>query len=78
LVSIAKTDSCLNEADRQEINAFIQANKLEKFGPVVTLQPKRVYEIEFDAVYTSTRHKSGLIVQSPILQSLHEVQVFQL
>lgn len=65
LVSIAKTDSCLNEADRQEINAFIQANKLEKFGPVVTLQPKRVYEIEFDAVYTSTRHKSGLTVQSP-------------
>lgn len=64
-VGIAKTEHGLNPLEIKEMNAYIHANKLEKFGPVVTIKPERVYEIECDAVYASNRHKLGLTVQAP-------------
>lgn len=65
LRTIAKTTIDLSESERLEVNQFIQTNKLEKFGPVHTVKPALVFEISFEGVQESRRHKTGLLLIAP-------------
>jgi DNA ligase 1 len=65
LVPFAKTSSGLTDEEIIKVDAFIRNNTLEKFGPVRTVKPELVFELEFDGVQKSSKHKSGIFVHSP-------------
>jgi DNA ligase-1 len=54
-----------------QVDAFIRKNTLEKFGPIRTVKPELVFEIEFDGIHKSSRHKSGIVVLSPRITCWH-------
>lgn len=65
LVPFAKAYSGLNDAEIREVDAFIRRNTQEKFGPVRTVKPELVFELAFEAIQRSSRHKSGIAVRFP-------------
>ncbi len=65
LVTVAKAYSGLTDKEIMEINKFIRNNSLEKFGPVRTVKPELVFEIAFEGIGFSNRHKSGVAVRFP-------------
>jgi len=65
LVPFAKAYSGLTDAEIRVVDAFIRQNTIEKFGPVRTVKPEMVFEIGFEAIARSTRHKSGIAVRFP-------------
>jgi DNA ligase-1 len=65
LVPIAKAYSGLTDAEIREVDAFVRRNTLEKFGPVRTVKPELVFELAFEGIQRSTRHKSGIAVRFP-------------
>ncbi len=65
IVPVCKIESGLSSADQERLDQFVRANTVEKFGPVRAVKPELVFEIVFDGVRPSTRHKSGLTLRSP-------------
>lgn len=65
LVPVAKAYSGLTDAEIKEVDAFVRKNTLEKFGPVRTVKPELVFELAFEGIQRSTRHKSGVAVRFP-------------
>jgi DNA ligase 1 len=65
LVPIAKAYSGLTNAEIREVDAFIRRNMIEKFGPVRTVKPELVFELAFEGLNLSKRHKSGVAVRFP-------------
>ena len=65
LVPFAKAYSGLTDAEIREVDRFIRANTREKFGPVRTVEPRLVFELAFEGIQESSRHKSGLAVRFP-------------
>ena len=65
LVSIAKAYSGLTDAEIRKVDAFIRQHMVEKFGPVRTVEPTLVFELAFEGIQRSTRHKSGIAVRFP-------------
>ncbi|KIC62685.1 ATP-dependent DNA ligase [Chryseobacterium taiwanense] len=65
LVTIAKAYSGLTDKEIQEVSQFISKNVLEKFGPVRTVKPELVFEIAFEGIGYSSRHKSGVALRFP-------------
>ena len=65
LISFAKAYSGLTDKEIREVDKFIKNNTLEKFGPVRTVKPELVFEIGFEGINASTRHKSGIAVRFP-------------
>jgi DNA ligase-1 len=65
LVPVARACSGLTDEEIERIDAFIRQNTLEKFGPLRSVSPQLVFEIAFDSIETSARHKSGLTLRSP-------------
>jgi DNA ligase-1 len=65
LVPIAKAYSGLTNAEIAEMDRFVRAHTVTRHGPVHTVEPLRVFEIAFEAIQVSTRHKSGLAVRFP-------------
>jgi DNA ligase 1 len=65
LVPIAKAYSGLTNAEIEEVDTFIRANMVEKFGPVRTVKPDLVFELAFERLNRSSRHKSGIAVRFP-------------
>jgi len=65
LIPVAKVLSGLTEEEIGRLDAFVRQNTLEKFGPVRSVKPQLVFEIAFDGIETSKRHKSGLTMRSP-------------
>jgi DNA ligase-1 len=65
LVPFAKAYSGLSDAEIREVDAFIRKNTLEKFGPVRTVRPELVFELAFEGIQRSARHKSGIAVRFP-------------
>ena len=65
LVPIAKAYSGLTDEEIRKLDNWIRRNTLERFGPVRTLKPEKVYEIGFEGVGPSARHKSGFAVRFP-------------
>jgi DNA ligase-1 len=69
LVPVAKAYSGLTDAEIREVDAFIRRNTVEKFGPVRTVKPELVFELAFEAIAPSSRHKSGIAVRFPRIQA---------
>lgn len=65
LVTIAKAYSGLTDKEIQEVSKFVNKNVLEKFGPVRTVKPELVFEIAFEGIQFSNRHKSGVALRFP-------------
>jgi DNA ligase-1 len=65
LVSFAKAYSGLTNAEIREVDAYVKKNTKEKFGPVRTVNPGLVFEIAFEGIQASPRHKSGVALRFP-------------
>jgi DNA ligase-1 len=65
LVPIAKAYSGLTDEEIRRVDAFVRHNTIEKFGPVRTVKPELVFELAFEGIRRSTRHKSGVAVRFP-------------
>jgi DNA ligase-1 len=65
LVPIAKAYSGLTDQEIKQVDAFIRKNTIETFGPVRTVKPELVFELGFEGIRTSSRHKSGVAVRFP-------------
>ncbi len=73
LVPFAKAYSGLTDAEINKVDNFVKRNTLEKFGPVRTVKPELVFEIGFEGINKSTRHKSGVALRFPrILRWRHD------
>jgi DNA ligase-1 len=65
LVSFAKAYSGLNNLELETLNRWIRINTIERFGPTRVVEQKQVFEIAFEGVMESKRHKCGLAVRFP-------------
>jgi DNA ligase-1 len=65
LVPFAKAYSGLSDAEFAQVDKVIRAHTLEKFGPVRSVRPTLVFELGFEGVNRSPRHKSGISVRFP-------------
>jgi DNA ligase-1 len=65
LVSFTKAYSGLTDEEFAAVDAFVKRNSLEKFGPVRTVKPELVFEIAFEGIAKSSRHKSGVALRFP-------------
>ncbi len=65
LVSFAKAYSGLTDKEIAQVDSFVRRNSLEKFGPVRTVKPELVFEIAFEGIAASNRHKSGVALRFP-------------
>ncbi|MEO7393297.1 MAG: ATP-dependent DNA ligase [Chitinophagaceae bacterium] len=65
LVSFAKAYSGLTDKEFAQVDYFVKNNSLEKFGPVRTVKPELVFEIAFEGIAESKRHKSGVALRFP-------------
>ncbi len=65
LVPFAKAYSGLTDAEMRQVDAIIRKTTIEKFGPVRSVTPTLVFELGFEGISISTRHKSGIAVRFP-------------
>ncbi|MDE2202483.1 MAG: ATP-dependent DNA ligase [Burkholderiaceae bacterium] len=65
LVPFAKAYSGLSDAEIRQVDAAIRKTTLETFGPVRSVAPTMVFELGFEGIARSTRHKSGIAVRFP-------------
>jgi DNA ligase-1 len=65
LVTVAKAYSGLTDKEIKEVSRFVNKNAIEKFGPVRTVKPELVFEIAFEGIAFSSRHKSGVALRFP-------------
>ncbi len=73
LVPFAKAYSGLTDQEINKVDNFIKRNTIEKFGPVRTVKPELVFEIGFEGINHSNRHKSGVALRFPrILRWRHD------
>ncbi len=73
LVPVAKAYSGLDDKEILTLNKWIRANTLERFGPVRSVRAHHVFELGFEGVNRSSRHKSGIAVRFPrILRWRHD------
>ena len=61
----AKAYSGLTDAEFNEITNWVRRNTLERFGPVRRVPPELVFEIAFEGIQRSPRHKSGIALRFP-------------
>ncbi len=65
LVPVAKAYSGLTDEEIHKVDAFVRANTTGRFGPVRSVKPELVFELAFEGVQESTRHRSGLALRFP-------------
>lgn len=65
LVPVGKAYSGFTDEELLEIDRFVRANTVERYGPVRAVKPGLVIEVAFDSVHPSSRHKSGLAMRFP-------------
>ena len=65
LVPFAKAYSGLTDAEMARVDAVIRKTTVESFGPVRSVRPTLVFELGFEGIARSTRHKSGIAVRFP-------------
>ncbi len=65
LVTFAKAYSGLTDAELKKVDVWIKKNTLERFGPVRSVTPYHVFEIAFEGIAISKRHKSGIATRFP-------------
>ncbi len=83
LVTFAKAYSGLSDAEFAEVDRVIRQTTIEKFGPVRSVRPSLVFELGFEGIGRSPRHKSGIAVRFPRMlriradKPLHEADTLQ-
>jgi DNA ligase 1 len=83
LVAFAKAYSGLTDEEFKQVDAIIRKTTLEKFGPVRSVKPSLVFELGFEGINRSPRHKSGIAVRFPRMlrirfdKPLHEAGTLQ-
>jgi DNA ligase 1 len=83
LVAFTKAYSGLTDEEFKAVDAVIRQNTLEKFGPVRSVRPTLVFELAFEGIARSARHKSGVALRFPRMQRirddkpLHEANTLQ-
>ena len=65
LVPFAKAYSGLTDEEIRRVDSFVRRNTLQRFGPVRTVKPELVFELAFEGIQRSPRHKSGVAVRFP-------------
>ena len=65
LVPVAKAYSGLNNAEIAELDRWIRAHTLEKFGPNRAVEQSQVFELAYEGIAASNRHKSGIALRFP-------------
>ncbi|CAM4203499.1 ATP-dependent DNA ligase [Palleronia rufa] len=65
LVPFTKAYSGLTDAEFRKITAWVRRNTLERYGPVRAVKPHHVFEIAFEGIQESPRHKSGVALRFP-------------
>ncbi|MBI5275542.1 MAG: ATP-dependent DNA ligase [Burkholderiales bacterium] len=76
LVPFAKAYSGLTDEEFREVDALIRKTTIEKFGPVRSVKPALVFELGFEGIQRSTRHRSGIAVRFPrMLRIRHDKPV---
>jgi ATP-dependent DNA ligase len=65
LVPFAKAYSGLTDEEIRKVDAFVRRNTLERFGPVHVVKPELVFELAFEGIQRSPRHRSGIAVRFP-------------
>jgi len=65
LVTFAKAYSGLDNAEIRELDRWIRAHTTERFGPVRAVEPLQVFELAFEGIQPSKRHKCGFAVRFP-------------
>lgn len=65
LVTFAKAYSGLTDKEFAQVDAIIKKTTLERFGPVRSVEPTLVFELAFEGIAFSNRHKSGVAVRFP-------------
>ena len=65
LVPFAKAYSGLTDKEIVKLDKWVRKNTLEKFGPVRSVKPELVFEIAFEGINKSSRHKSGVALRFP-------------
>ena len=65
LIPFAKAYSGLSDEEIKEVDAIIRKTTIEKFGPVRSVTPTLVFELGFEGIARSPRHKSGIAVRFP-------------
>lgn len=72
LVPFTKAYTGLIDAEYHEINTWIRQNTLERFGPVRSVKPELVFELAFEGIQVSKRHKSGITLRFPRIVRWHK------
>lgn len=73
LVPFAKAYSGLTDEEIRQVDNFVKRNTRERFGPVRSVNPQLVFEIAFEGIQESSRHKSGVALRFPrILRWRHD------
>lgn len=65
LVTFAKAYSGLTDDEFREVTRFVKNNTIERFGPVSSVKAELVFEIAFEGIQLSSRHKSGVALRFP-------------
>jgi DNA ligase-1 len=65
LVTFAKAYSGLEDRELEELDRWIRRNTTERFGPVRAVRPLQVFELAFEGLQLSKRHRSGIAVRFP-------------
>lgn len=65
LIPFTRAYSGLTDKEFNEVDSFVKRNAIEKFGPVRTVKPELVFEIAFEGIAASNRHKSGVALRFP-------------
>jgi DNA ligase-1 len=65
LIPFAKAYSGLTDAEIREVDRYVRQHTLEKFGPVRSVKQELVFELAFENIQLSKRHKSGIAVRFP-------------
>ena len=65
LVPFAKAYSGLTDEEIAQVDAWVRRNTIEKFGPVRRVKPELVFELAFEGIQKSPRHRSGIAVRFP-------------
>jgi DNA ligase 1 len=83
LVPFAKAYSGLTDEEFRQVDAIVRKSTVEKFGPVRSLRPSLVFELGFEGINRSGRHRSGIAVRFPRMlrirfdKPLHEADTLQ-
>jgi DNA ligase-1 len=72
LVTIAKAYSGLTDTEIDRVDAFIRSNTTSRHGPVRGVRPTMVFELAFEGLQDSSRHKSGVALRFPRINRIRD------